>query len=86
MSLSIESPDKKITTKAKANVIGPGIKANAIFTEYDINGAKYVHLKLDVKSQDGVLNAGEHAVHIHEKGECDCDGFKCAGGHFDPGP
>ena len=21
-----------------------------------------------------------------KKGDCECDGFKCAGGHFDPGP
>jgi Cu-Zn family superoxide dismutase len=33
-----------------------------------------------------VLVAGFHAVHIHENGCCDDDGFKCAGGHFDPGP
>lgn len=86
MSLSLESPGKKITAKAAADVKGPGITAQATFTEYDIDGAKYVHVKLDVKSDPGVLTAGQHAVHIHEKGECDCEGFKCAGGHFDPGP
>ncbi len=86
MSLSLESPDKKITGKATANVHGQGIAAEATFTEYDVNGAKYVYLKLDVSSEPGVLSPGQHAVHIHEKGECDCEGFKCAGGHFDPGP
>ncbi len=86
MSLTIEAPNKKVTATAKADVNGPEIEGKATFTEYDVDGAKYIHLKLVVKSQPGALSAGQHAVHIHEKGACDCDGFKCAGGHFDPGP
>lgn len=86
MHLSIESGDKKITNKATANLKGAGITAKATFTEYDVKGAKYVHLRLEVSSQPNILNYGEHAVHIHEKGSCDCEDFKCAGGHFDPGP
>ena len=86
MSVTINAPTKKITNSAKADVKGQDIDATAVFTEYDIDGAKYVHLRLDVKSKPGVLPAGQHAVHVHEKGECDCEGFKCAGGHFDPGP
>lgn len=86
MHLSLESNDKKITAKATADLKGSGISAKANFTEYDVNGAKYVHLKLKVSGQPSILKSGEHAVHIHEKGSCDCDGFKCAGGHFDPGP
>lgn len=86
MKLTLESPDMKQTNQATADVKGPGINATATFTEYDVDGARYVHLRLEVSSDKDVLSAGKHAVHVHEKGDCDCDGFKCAGGHFDPGP
>lgn len=78
--------DKTISKRAKAAVNGPDITGSAEFTEYDVDGAKYVHLKLELKGKPETLKAGKHAVHIHEKGDCECDGFKCAGGHFDPGP
>jgi Cu-Zn family superoxide dismutase len=65
-----------------AKMAGPDAEGKAVFTEYDVNGAKYVHLRLEISG----LNPGVHAVHIHEKAACDCEGFKCAGGHFDPGP
>lgn len=84
MEVSIQSENKKITAKAIAHLKGDGIRqGTATFTEYDIDGWKYVHLRLEVR---GTLPEGKHAVHIHEKAACDCDGFKCAGGHFDPGP
>ncbi len=86
MILNLDSDDKKVTNKASAEIAGPSILANATFTEYDVNGAKYVHLRLEVEGDPKTLVKGSHAVHIHEKGSCDCDGFKCAGGHFDPGP
>lgn len=86
MSLTLESKNKKISNKANAIVVGPGIKAMATFTEFDINDALYVHLKLEVSGDPAILKPGNHAVHIHEKGSCECEGFKCAGGHFDPGP
>lgn len=40
-----------------------------------------VLLFLDLKN----LSAGEHAFHIHEKGECAAPDFKSAGGHLNPG-
>ncbi len=84
MKVELSAGTKKITAKAKANIKGPDIESGtATFTEYDVDGWKYVHLRLELK---GKLAAGKHAVHIHEKAACDCDGFKCAGGHFDPGP
>ncbi len=87
MNLSINTDQKTTITKSAASIIkGPEIHGNAIFTEYDINGWKYVHLRVEVSGDPSVLKPGQHAVHIHEKASCECEGFKCAGGHFDPGP
>jgi Cu-Zn family superoxide dismutase len=86
MKLDLVADNKKISSRAKATVEGPGIKGAASFTEYDIDGWKYVHIHLELDGKPDVLKPGKHAVHIHEKGDCECEGFKCAGGHFDPGP
>lgn len=86
MSVQLEADNKKVTLRAEAVVNGPDINGKAIFTEYDIDGWKYVHIRLELEGDTDTLKPGKHAVHIHEKGDCTCDGFKCAGGHFDPGP
>lgn len=86
MKISLEADGLKITAKAEAKVKGPDVSGLAKLTEYDFEGAKYVHFRLDVEGDSSTIKPGKHAVHIHEKGACDCDGFKCAGGHFDPGP
>lgn len=88
MTVSLTSDSSTITAKAKAVMKGQDnkISGQADFTEYDIDGAKYVHIRLELTGDPILLLAGKHAVHIHEKAACDCDGFKCAGGHFDPGP
>ena len=86
MKLTIVADEMKVSAKAEASVKGPEINGNAEFTEYDVDGWKYVHVRLVLDGSPNVLKAGKHAVHIHEKGDCECDGFKCAGGHFDPGP
>ena len=39
-----------------------------------------VEVKLDVKN----LTPGVHAVHFHQKPQCDPPDFKSAGGHFNP--
>jgi len=83
MKVQLSADSLKETGKAKAKMAGPNdVSGEATFTEYDVDGWKYVHLNLKVKG----LEPGQHAVHIHEKAACDCEGFKCAGGHFDPGP
>jgi len=74
------------TRKAKATIGGPDLEGLAEFTEFDVDGFKYVHVRVTLKGKPETLKPGKHAVHIHEKGDCECDGFKCAGGHFDPGP
>lgn len=86
MPLSLQADNLNITGQATAKVAGPDVEGEAVFTEYDVDGAKYVHLKLELNGSPDTLKPGKHAVHIHEKAACDCEGFKCAGGHFDPGP
>lgn len=86
MQVALHADNMSVTNTAKAKMTGNGINGAAQFTEYDVDGSKYVHLRLVLDGDKSVLQPGKHAVHIHEKGGCDCDGFKCAGGHFDPGP
>jgi len=86
MKVDLIADGKKVTARATADMAGPNLSGKAEFTEYDVDGWKYVHLRLTLKGEPATLKAGKHAVHIHEKGDCECDGFKCAGGHFDPGP
>lgn len=86
MKLNLQADNSTVTKSATADVAGPSINGTATFTEYDVDGWKYVHIRLEVSGDPKVLTPGKHAVHIHEKGDCACDGFKCAGGHFDPGP
>ncbi|HKR81922.1 MAG TPA: superoxide dismutase family protein [Candidatus Saccharimonadales bacterium] len=86
MHVTLEADQKTQTMTATAKMGGPGVSGTAKFTEYDVDGWKYVHLHLSLKGDPEILQPGKHAVHIHEKAACDCEGFKCAGGHFDPGP
>jgi Cu-Zn family superoxide dismutase len=86
MKVQLISDNLTITNRAAAKVEGPGVQGTAKFTELEVEGWKYVHIRLEISGDPEVLKPGKHAVHIHEKGACDCEGFKCAGGHFDPGP
>ena len=69
--------------QAEATMKGKGITGTATFTEFEFGTQILVKVLLTL---EGDIKAGSHAVHIHEKGCCDDEGFKCAGGHFDPGP
>ena len=86
MSVDLQADTKQVSARAKATIAGPGVDGTVEFTEYDVDGWKYVQVKVDIQGDPTVLTSGKHAMHIHEKGECECEGFKCAGGHFDPGP
>ncbi len=76
-----------ITGRATADISGRDstVTGNAIFTEYTVDDFPYVKIVIDLSGDPGVLAPGKHAVHIHEKADCSGE-FKCAGGHFDPGP
>lgn len=85
--VDLQSDDKQVVAQAKATMKGQdGLGGTAAFTEYEVDGAHYVRIVLDIYGDPKTLAPGKHAVHIHEKAACDCEGFKCAGGHFDPGP
>lgn len=76
----------KLVAAAKAEVKGPSVSGDLKLSEYQHNDALYILVQLQVKGDPTILTPGQHAVHFHEKAACDCEGFKCAGGHFDPGP
>jgi len=80
--MSFLSNEPKATLKAKATMKGKDITGHASFTEYDFGHQKIVKVELEISG----LKPGLHAVHIHEKPCHEDEGFKSAGGHFDPGP
>lgn len=86
MGLTVQADGLKQTKQARADIKGPSIEGTLELTEFALKDALYVHVKVEVQGDPAVLTPGVHAVHFHEKAACDCDGFKCAGGHFDPGP
>lgn len=83
--MQLFSFDGKETIKAHADMTGEGISGQADFVEYEFGEQKVVKITLELEGDPEKLKPGKHAVHIHEKGDCS-GGFKCAGGHFDPGP
>jgi Cu-Zn family superoxide dismutase len=86
MKLELTAENKTVTGRATAEIAGPDVKGTATLTEYTIDDGVYVHIRVELDGDPKSLPEGKHAVHFHEKAACDCDGFKCAGGHFDPGP
>lgn len=83
--MQLFSFEGKETLRAHAEMSGDGITGKAEFIEYEFGNQKLVKIILELDADPEKLKAGKHAVHIHEKGDCH-GGFKCAGGHFDPGP
>jgi Cu-Zn family superoxide dismutase len=83
--MDLLSGQPKLTAKAQAEMSGDGISGQAEFTEYQLSTQTLVKVNLKLSGDPSKLKPGLHAVHIHEKGDCS-GGFKCAGGHFDPGP
>lgn len=86
MGINLQADGLKEVMKAGAKLSGPSVEGNLELTEYALDDAKYVHVRVEIQGDPNVLKPGRHAVHFHEKAACDCEGFKCAGGHFDPGP
>lgn len=71
--------------QAKAEISGNEITGQATLTELQFGTQTLVKIVLTLEGNPANIKPGLHAVHIHEKGTCE-GGFKCAGGHFDPGP
>jgi|SRR3989344_5645846 len=77
--------DEKENMRISCDIVGDEITGKAEFTEYQVDTQKIVKIILKLEGNPEKIKPGLHAVHIHEKGTCE-GGFKCAGGHFDPGP
>ena len=67
-------PAKPVTVKL-ADAKGKSIGTATLSAD-----PKGVKITLDVKG----LEAGDHAIHVHETAKCDAPDFKSAGGHFNP--
>lgn len=83
MNLFSVEPKKGLV--ARATLAGNKIEGEAIFEELTFGTQTLVKVNVKLSGDPSKLKPGLHAVHIHEKGTCEGE-FKCAGGHFDPGP
>jgi Cu-Zn family superoxide dismutase len=73
--------DSAAQSNASAPIVGTGGKAAGTVELTDTpNGVLIV-----ATFEPGALAAGEHAIHVHEKGDCsDTAKFETAGGHYNP--
>lgn len=83
--MELFSTEPKEILRAAATLSGQDITGEAEFIEYEFATQKLVKIVVTLAGDPEKLKPGLHAVHIHEKGTCEGE-FKCAGGHFDPGP
>ena len=73
-----EQQDEKTTAKATMEAAsGSKVTGEANFTD---EGDGKVRFELSAEN----LTPGEHAVHIHEKGDCSAADASSAGGHWNP--
>ena len=72
-----ERTDGKTAVAKIMSASGSNATGTATFTE---TGDGKVHLVLNVEN----VTPGEHAVHLHEKGDCSAPDATSAGGHWNP--
>lgn len=83
--MQLFTTEPKVIMSARAELSGHDITGQADFTEYQFGTQTLVKIVVNLKGDPEKMKPGLHAMHIHEKADCSGD-FKCAGGHFDPGP
>lgn len=83
--MNLFSTEPKEIMRASATLSGKEITGSAEFIEYQFRTQTLIKILVKIEGASENLKPGLHAVHIHEKGSCEGE-FKCAGGHFDPGP
>lgn len=85
--MELFSTDGKEIMRANAEIIGRdgAVTGHGEFIELQFDTQTLVKIVLELSGDPKILKPGLHAVHIHEKADCSGE-FKCAGGHFDPGP
>lgn len=79
MSSDMETENEKEIKKAKVElqaVSNSKLSGNVVFTEEDG--------EVSMTAIISGLAEGEHAIHIHEKGDCSASDGKSAGGHWNP--
>src|SRR5277367_2705145 len=81
VSLTAFAKDSASAKPVKKQVVAmKDAKGNNVGTATIKPSGKGVEVKLDVKD----LPPGEHALHFHQKAQCDPPDFKSAGPHFNP--
>ncbi len=72
-----EEPAMPTATAVMEAASGSNVTGEAIFTD---EGNGTIRFELTVEN----LSPGEHAVHLHEKGDCSAEDGSSAGGHWNP--
>jgi Cu-Zn family superoxide dismutase len=71
-----EQQEERTATAKMEAASGSNVTGEAKFTERDGK----IRFELSVEN----LSPGEHAVHLHEKGDCSAEDASSAGGHWNP--